>query len=363
VAKTAFSDVLIRSLPFPERGQKAYWDEKLPTFGIRVSQGGTKTFILNRDNNFITIGRFGVLSLSEARSEARRLLAEFTLGKVRPQSITYPQAVQAFLEDKARAKRPRTVADYKRLLNRLPFKGQLSDITHDDTMRKLNRFTAPSEREHLRVAATVFFNWCIRRRYISENPFSGLAPTKSTSRSRILSDAEIKSVWTVADQIGGHYGTIVKLLIATGQRRGEIVALQSSWVKDDHIVLPKEICKNGREHLFPIGQLVTGLIKTAQQGLLFPAQGSTTKPFNGWKSKTRLDKLTSVINWTLHDLRRTFATRLAEMGVAPHVIERLLNHVTGSLSPIALVYNKAKYLEEMREAMNTWEARVAAIVA
>jgi len=76
-----------------------------------------------------------------------------------------------------------------------------------------------------------------------------------------------------------------------------------------------------------------------------------------------LDTLSGVADWTLHDLRRTFATRLAEMGVAPHVVERLLNHVTGSLSPIALVYNKAKYLEEMREAMNTWEARVAAIIA
>ncbi len=92
--------------------------------------------------------------------------------------------------------------------------------------------------------------------------------------------------------------------------------------------------------------------------LLFLARGRKT-PFNGWgKSKAALDELSGVTGWTLHDIRRTFATRLAEMGIAPHIIERLLNHVTGSLSPIALVYNKAKYLEEMRTAMEQWEAHL-----
>ena len=77
----------------PTKGQISYWDDKLPSFGFRVSQGGTKTFVLNRKNSLITIGRFPTISLSQARTEAKRLLAEFTLGKVRPQSITYTEAV------------------------------------------------------------------------------------------------------------------------------------------------------------------------------------------------------------------------------------------------------------------------------
>src|SRR5437763_9970286 len=115
MTKMSFSDVGLRSLTPPPKGQISYWDDKLPSFGCRVSQGGTKTFVLNRDNSLITIGRFPILSLSKARGEAKRLLAEFTLGRVRPQSITYQQAVQLFLEDKAKARRSRTVKDYKRL--------------------------------------------------------------------------------------------------------------------------------------------------------------------------------------------------------------------------------------------------------
>ena len=93
-------------------------------------------------------------------------------------------------------------------------------------------------------------------------------------------------------------------------------------------------------------------------GPIFPARGRTS-PFNGWsKAKTQLDQLSGVTNWTLHDLRRTFATRLAEMGTAPHVIERLLNHITGTLSSIALVYNRARYQAEMREAIEKWEVHL-----
>src|SRR5262245_52017337 len=103
-----------------------YWDEKLPAFGLRVSQGGSRTFVLKRNNSRITIGRYGTISLSEARAEAKRLLAEFTLGKVRPQSITYPQAVDLFIEEKRKSRRRQTVEGYDWLLNRFPFKGQLT---------------------------------------------------------------------------------------------------------------------------------------------------------------------------------------------------------------------------------------------
>src|SRR5208282_4415315 len=121
MAKIAFSDVKLRSLSPPDRGQIAFWDEKLPSFGIRVSQGGSKTFVLNRNNTLLTIGKFGVLTLAKARTEAKRMLAEFTLGRVRPQSITFQQAVQVFLEEKGARRRVRTVADHKRHLNLLSF--------------------------------------------------------------------------------------------------------------------------------------------------------------------------------------------------------------------------------------------------
>ena len=81
MAKMTFSDVGLRSSTPPPKGQISYWDRQAPSFGFRVSQGGTKTFVLNRKNSLITIGRFPTISLSQARTEAKRLLAEFTLGK------------------------------------------------------------------------------------------------------------------------------------------------------------------------------------------------------------------------------------------------------------------------------------------
>jgi integrase len=364
MAKVVLTDMGLRSLPPPVSGQISYWDSKLPSFGVRVSQGGSKTFVINRHNSLITIGRFPILSLAEARGEAKRLLAEFTLGRARPQSITYAQAVQLFLTEKARSKKPRTVNDYKRLLNRLPFKGRLSDITHADASRQLDKFTSLGERAHLLVAGKVLFNWCIKRRFTTENPFVGLAADKSTPRARVVSDAELKSIWQAC---AGTFGTIVKLLILTGQRRGEIAALRAGYVAEDTITLPAHLCKNNREHTFPIetlaSNLLTPLVQSSPTSFLFPARGKSGTPFNGWgNSKAALDKKSGVSGWTLHDLRRTFATKLAQLGIAPHVIERILNHVTGTLSPIALIYNRATYLEEMRAAMGLYEQHLTGLL-
>lgn len=142
-----------------------------------------------------------------------------------------------------------------------------------------------------------------------------------------------------------------------------IDTLQNPPPKKCKITLPPSLTKNGREHTFPIGVLSARVLQSCitpnspASTLIFAGRGKTTTPFNGWsKAKAALDELSGVYDWTLHDLRRTFATRLAEMGTAPHVIERLLNHITGSLSPIALVYNKAAYLEEMARAVNNWQA-------
>jgi len=365
MAKTAFSDVLIRSLPLPQRGQKKYWDKSLPSFGIRVSQGGSKTFVLNRDNNLITIGRFGVLKLAEARTEAKKLLAEFTLGKVRPQSLTFAEAVQLYLEDKGKSRRGRTVRDYKRLLGRLNFNGQLSDLTHDDVSRKLAKFTAPQEYNHLLVAFRVFENWCIKRRYITHAFTAGLSQHATRSRTRVLTDAEVKLIWHASDSedLPAPFRTIVKLLILTGQRRSEIGALQTSWINDNTIALPPSLTKNRREHVFPLGTMAASLCASAtatpQVGLLFPARGKEMQPFNGWsKSKASLDAASGVEDWTLHDLRRTYATTMAKLGVPIHIIERLLNHVSGSFAGIVSVYNRNQYLPEMREAVLKYESHL-----
>lgn len=357
MANAAFSDVYLRSLKLPQKGQYAVWDKTLPTFGVRVSQGGSKTFVLNRNNNFITIGRFGVLTLANARTEAKRLLAEFTLGKVRPKSITFPAAVELFLAEKRKSCRPATVANHAdRLKRHLPFKGQLADITHQDIVRRLAKISTNAEHDHALSVAKTFFTWSHNRRYIDDDPTRGLSPHGSQSRARVLTEAELRSIWE-ASKACGQFGVIVRLLILTGMRRGECAAIQASCIRDDVLVLPSSLTKNHREHHLPLSTSALALLPLngEKTGLLFPARGKSS-PFNGWsKAKAQLDKLSGVEDWTLHDLRRTFATRLAELGVAPHIIERLLNHVSGTISGVAAVYNRHHFMPEMRAAIEKWE--------
>ena len=127
--------------------------------------------------------------------------------------------------------------------------------------------------------------------------------------------------------------------------------------------------KNGREHTFPIGpsclSLLNGLLPT-KQGYLFPARTSSPSAthFNGWsKSKAALDKLSGVKGYVLHDLRRTFASNLAALGVAPHVVEKLLNHASGQISGVAAIYNRYSFMPEMRDAVAKWETKLKTIIA
>jgi integrase len=180
---------------------------------------------------------------------------------------------------------------------------------------------------------------------------------KPKFRSRVLTDAELAAVWKAAAQTGYPFGSIVQLLILLAQRRGEIAQLKWAYIKGDTITLPVEIVKNNRVHTFPIGPLAQQILAAIPRthDYVFPASRGN-RVFKGWaKCKTRLDDLSGVRGWVLHDIRRSTSTKMAEIGIVPHVIERLLNHLTGSLSPIALVYNKAKYLEEMREAVQQFE--------
>jgi integrase len=355
MAKVALNDTTLRALEPPRKGQRSVWDSRLPTFGIRISQGGSKTFVVNRHNSLITIGRYPIISLSDARVEAKRLLYEFTLGRSRPQSVTFQQAIELFLADKAQAKRPSTVYSYKLKLERLKIRGMLADFSHAEAAHKLNRITAPSEKSHVLVAGKVFFNWCIKRRYLTENPLAGITKPAAERRTRVLSDAELKSIWNACPELGT-FGKIVRLCILTGQRRGELAALRAEFFDGNICNLPGTLTKNHRIHPFPVGDLCREHLPN------LPPSGPLFK-FNNWgQAKAQLDKLSGVTGWTLHDLRRTFRTNLGRLGVAPHVAERLVNHVSAQ-SEMELTYNPYAYMPEMRDAIDRWETILAKVIA
>ena len=323
VPKIELSDAGLRSLQPPDAGTVDYWDRKLPAFACRVSQGGTKTFILKLHNSRRAIGRYPTITLSEARIEARRLLAEKTLGRTRPQVITFEKALQVFLDEKRKSRRPRTVADlHNRLARHFPFRGQLADVTHQEVARRLAKIKTSSEHDHALAVAKTFFTWCHNHRYIDDNPVRGLAPHGSARRTRVLSDDELKWIWRACDSsdLPGPYRTIVKLLIVTGRRRGETAKLRAAHYSHNQqlLCLPGEVTKNHREHLFPMGSLGASLLPPSllgTAGYLFPARGKARQLL------ARRDELTDELTKVDADLKLIVSGEKKRQGRRPKTLE------------------------------------------
>jgi integrase len=364
------TELSIRALK-TDAQQVDYWDTTTPGFGIRVGRR-SKTFVAKRANRRHTIGRYPAMSLQDARIQAKRLLVE--RNAIPTPDVRFADALDTFIATHcAINNRPSTQHETERLLraNFLPrFKNrQLGEITPHDISNIIDRLLdRPSAANHAFTAIRTFFRWTVKRRYLPSTPCAGMGlPTKSKARHRVLSDQELRSVWRAADDAAYPFGAVVKLLILTGQRRGEIAALRWEWINRDKrtITFPALATKNGREHTIPYGEHVARVLDTLpnHSGLLFPARGKDT-PLNGWsKCKEGLDEGSGVANWTLHDLRRTFATNLAALNVPPHVTERLLNHASGTISGVAAIYNRHAYMDEMREAIAKWEAFLALLLA
>lgn len=330
-----------------------------------------------------TIGRYPIISLAEARTEAKRILAEKTLGKEKIPSIPLADALVLFLADAEQRNKPRTVRDYTRLLNRHLAKlarRPLGDISTREVAHLLDALRkTPSEAAHALIAIKVFFNWCLRRGYLSVNPCARLIPAKSPSRSRVLNDTELRLVFRKAVQTGYPFGSILQLLILTGQRRSEIGLLRWDWIdeKNRTVTFPASVTKNNRAHSFPYGDMVAEILGALPRSgdYVFHAarehvKGTAVATVNGWSnSKAAFDRLikgdaakSPVAHWTLHDLRRTFATNMARLGVAPHVVEKLLNHVSGTISGVSAIYNRFAYEKEMREAIVLWDNKLHSLV-
>ena len=372
------TDVLVRSLKPPARGSISVFDTNMRGLCLRVSSAGTKSFcvVQGKERTRTYIGKYPVVSLAAARSECRRIVSERVLGISKPApSVRVAEAVEAFVEASAQKNKPRTVYDYKRLLGRhltarLGTRSLESLGTRDIAAIIDGLKATPMEQNHAHSAIGIFLRWCLRRGYIGASPAERLQlPARTKPRARVLSDAELVAVWNSAT---GIFGSVVRLCILLGQRRSEIAALKWEWIdaKNRLITLPPEHVKNNRSHTFPYGQLVAQLLDANPMvgPYVFPGR-NPARHFAGWSQcKSRLDKAIEaagyqVAPWTLHDLRRTFATNLAALAVPVHVTERLLNHVSGTVSGVAAIYNKFQYIDEMRAAIDLWEERLLSLLS
>ena len=369
------TDLTIRALK--SDAQVDYGDTKTPGFGIRVGKN-TKAFIAKVNNRRITIGKYPAISLQSARREA---LAHKSRQKAdRSKSPRLAEAVETFLTTYCAARnRPRVVNERGRILRKhfVAALGNtsLAEITDEDIGEILEELLdTPSEANHAFKEARTFFRWATKppRRFIPVSPLQGMEmPSKEKRRRRVLLDGELISVWRAAQRKGYPFGTIVQLLLLSGQRRGEIAWLHQSWINERErlITLPGEFTKNKLDHVFPYGDLTAQVLEAVPRSnrspLLFPSVRSDERPFSGWsKSKSELESRPPIRPWTLHDLRRTYSTRLGELNIPQRVNDRLLNHISeGEISPLGQIYNLATYLPQMREAVSFFDNHFQQLLA
>jgi integrase len=211
-----------------------------------------------------------------------------------------------------------------------------------------------------------FFGWCVGRAILERSPCDGVrAPTVERARDRILTDRELARIIRAACRLGGPYGAIVEVLALTGQRRDEVARMTWNEVDLEHWVwtLPAVRTKNDKPHIVQLSDRVVAVIRAQQRigGLVFSRSGVT--PVGDFSiQKRRLDDLCGVSHWRLHDLRRTMVSGMARLGVAPHVADKILNHVSGTISSVAAVYQRHEFLNERREALERWCTHVEGLL-
>ena len=210
------------------------------------------------------------------------------------------------------------------------------------------------------------FSWLVQRRQVEKNPCAGVhRPEVSRARDRVLTDAEIVKFWSAVDAERKEFSGLLKLLLLTGCRLNEVAGMRRAELSDDGATwsIPGERTKNKRPHIVPLAPLAREILATmAGDGeLVFTTTGRS--PISGWsRIKTSLDGAMRIPPWRLHDLRRTAATGMAEIGIAPHIVEAALNHISGAKAGVAGTYNRAAYAPEKRAALERWASHVQGLV-
>jgi integrase len=316
-----------------------------------------------------TIGSYPVFDLKAARDSAGKLLRAASEGRDPEQrrSGSVEDAVAQFLARHCKGYRPRSLKEAERLLRLNIIDSwhgrRLDEITRADIRAMLARIKAPVTANRVHSITRRLFNWAVENDIIATSPVAGVGPpSKEASRDRVLTNDELRTVWQAAPE--GPFGGILKLAILTGQRRSEVSGMEWAEIDGKTWTLPKERTKNGRQHEVPLSRQVVAILKELPRiSDRFVFSLNSTAPFNGFsKSKARIDKAMDIPDWTIHDLRRTAASGMARLGVSLVVIEKVLNHVSGSLAGIMGVYQRHEFADEKRQALQQWADNVERLV-
>ena len=381
------------------KSEAIIFDSELAGFGMRLREGGSRSWIfqykIGEKQRRMTFGSYPALDATKAREQAEALHAKVKLGadpageKIEHRaraSETFGAKVVDYLAIKRGEIRPSSYSDVERHLetHAKPLHGlQLAKIGKRDIAEITGALTNRGHKttsNRVRDSLFAFFVWAMGEGLVDANPVINTNRNKEQSRDRVLSPDELQLIWKGLSD-NDQYGDVIKLLALTGQRAGEIADLRWSEIDLDKSVieLPGSRTKNHRDHVVPISApakaILTALSKKPRlvnaagerRDLVF---GVGQGGFSGWsKCKQRLDARIeeplgkALPHWTPHDLRRSAATHMAEdLGVQPHVIEAILNHVSGHKAGVAGTYNKATYCKEKKAALDLWAEWLSAAV-
>jgi integrase len=387
----------------PGKSDVIHFDDDLPRFGYRLRDASDGKILRSWIVQYkkagrsarVRIGDAGAITAEAARAEARRILARVDLGedpaadrRDRREKDRYSlrSVIDEYLETRRPPQTDRERKDKKRLRPKSyrEVRRYLLDTFRPLHSTPVDRLTRKDIAFHLarikrergvsvegcaRAALNTFFSWAMTMGLIEHNPVIGTPmPGRAEPRSRVLSDEELVAIWRACQD--DDFGRIIKLLILLGARRQEVGGMtwdelsgldgpQPTWV------LPSERSKNHRAHTLPLMPMALDIIRAvprmASRRCLFGVHSD--KGFAAWdKGHKALVERSGVHNWLPHDIRRSFSTKLHDLGVEPHIVEALLNHYSGHRASSAGVYNLAKYLPQMRNVLALWERYVALLL-
>jgi integrase len=369
-----------------------HFDDDLTGFGHRLRLGSSGRVLrswvvqyrVGGRTRRVLLGAADVLTAKQAREAAKAVLAKVTLGqdpageradRASKDRLTFKALADEYLAWKGTQVRASTFRATKNYMRGDYFRPLHAKAIDSVSRKDVAACIVAAARKHgmaaaglARAALGAFFTWNMQQGLAEANPVIGTAmPKQNAPRDRILSDAELSKVWLACDD--SDFGRIVRLLILTGCRRSEVGGM--AWSELDFEggtwTIPKERSKNDRAHTLPLMPLMLkvldGVPQRFERDQLFGERFAGG--FSQWdQDKSKFDQRLDISEpWRLHDIRRSVATKMADIGIAPHVIETILNHVSGHKSGVAGIYNRSSYEREVRAALALWEDHVNTLVA
>lgn len=352
-------------------------DALCPGLHLRVTVKGTKTFsVILRSRSLVqrhTIGKYPRVGLSEARDAALGLLRDADKGLIRiglktesSSVITLQGLIDSYVDRhlKPNVKSWRNVRGSLLGSKRRPSRlhhllgCRVTDIVKADIIPVIDSVMAegkPQAAVNLLRHIKMLFNWAADRDVVPANPFERIRPPARTrERDRVLTDEEIAAVWR---------GQMYRMFFLTGQRRSEVSNMTWTEVQGDLWTLPRERVKKDRAHTVPLSptarRTLDELPRYGDDAFIFTTTGGDSASSNFTKVKRELDALSDTSGWTIHDIRCTVRSKLAELRIPREVARKVLNHEDGKVDRI---YNRHEYLAEKREALEQWEIRLNEIV-